>query len=160
MRLRPVELPINVVGFVGLSFYLGVTGRVPASMSLFVMLGVFSIWTESALLERRWNVIGGWLKRKVRPDDPLAFVGAILGIVLAILVPVPLGGVWRGVAAPAAMLAGSFLATFLTGLDWRRSALSAILVVYNGTGGAILRTAMTLAVFGNILRAPPHSTGS
>lgn len=145
-----MEVPINVVGFIGLSFYMAITDTVPASLSLFFMLGVFSIWTETALLERRLNLVSRFLARKVRADDPLPFAGAILGLVLAALTTQP-AGVLRGLAVPLAMALGSFLATFVTGLDWRRSLLSAILVVYNGTGGAILRTAMTLAVFGNIL---------
>lgn len=151
-RLRPLEIPINVVGFVGLTYYLVLTNQVPATPSLYVMLGTFSIWTETALLERRWNVLSRAFTRKARADDPLPFAGAILGVVAAALAARP-DGAARGVAVPIAMIGGAFLASFLTGLDWRRAILSAILVVYNGTGGAILRTAMTLAVFGNILRA-------
>jgi len=151
-RARPLEVPLNVVAFIAISLWMGVTGRVPATPSLFLMLGVFSIWTETALLERRLQVLQRLLDRKVRSDDPLPFAGAILGVVLAALASRP-EGLARGVAVPLAMGLGSWIATFLAGLDWRRSLLSAILVVYNGTGGAILRTAMTLAVFGNILRS-------
>jgi hypothetical protein len=128
------------------------TGTAPATPSLFMMLGLFCIWTETALLERRLLLFSRWLDRKVRADDPLPFAGAILGVVVAALASGP-AGMARGAAVPGAMALGSFLATFVAGLDWRRSILSAILVVYNGTGGAILRTAMTLAVFGNTLRA-------
>lgn len=150
-RIRPVEVPINLVAFAGISLYLAVTGTGPAQPSLFLMLGVFSIWTETALLERHLGLMSRVLARKVRADDPLPFAGAILGVVGAAMLGQPTGAL-RGVAVPVAMAMGSFLATFVTGLDWRRSALSAILVVYNGTGGAILRTAMTLAVIGNIAR--------
>ena len=151
-RHRFPEIPINLIGFSGLSFWMAYTRTVPATPSLYLMLGMFSIWTETALLERRLGVLTSWLDRKVRSDDPLPFAGAILGVVVAAIAHHPVG-VWRGLAVPIAMALGSFVATFLSGLDWRRSVLSAILVVYNGTGGAILRTAMTLAVFGNILRA-------
>lgn len=150
--MRPIEIPINVMGFIGLSLYLAVTSTVPATPSLFLMLGMFSIWTETALVERHLNILSHRLARKVRADDPLPFAGAILGVVLAAMAGQP-AGLMRGACVPVAMALGSFLATFVTGLDWRRSLLSAILVVYNGTGGAILRTAMTLAVFGNIARA-------
>lgn len=149
---RAFEIPINMWGFLALGLYGGWTGIAPAAPSLCLMLGLFSIWTETALLERRTGLLSQALQRKARLDDPMSFAGAILGVVVAALTS-PSGSVVRGAAVPLAMAVGSFLLTFLSGLDWRRSLLSAILVVYNGTGGAILRTAMTLAVWGNIMRS-------
>lgn len=148
---RPFEVPVNMWGFLALGLWAGATGVPPAAPSLCLMLGLFCIWTETALLERRLGLFSRALDRKARPDDPLPFAGAIFGVVLAALAS-PSTSAARGAAVPVAMIAGSFAVTFVSGLDWRRSLLSAILVVYNGTGGAILRTAMTLAVWGNILR--------
>ena len=150
-RLRPLEVPINVIAFIAISLWMGWFGLVPNSPSLYLMLGIFSIWTETALVERRLQLLSRWFDRKVRSDDPLPFAGAILGVVAAALAARPVG-LARGAAVPCAMAAGSFLATFVAVLDWRRSVLSAILVVYNGTGGAILRTAMTLAVIAHVMR--------
>lgn len=149
---RTIEIPINMWGFLALGLYGGWTGVAPTAPSLCLMLGLFCIWTETALLERRTGMFSQFLQRKARADDPMSFAGAILGVVVAALTS-PSGSIVRGVAVPLAMCVGSFVLTFLSGLDWRRSLLSAILVVYNGTGGAILRTAMTLAVWGNILRS-------
>ena len=148
---RPIEVPINMWGFLALGLWAGASGVSPAAPSLCLMLGLFCVWTETALLERRLGLLSRFLDRKVRPDDPLPFAGAITGVVIAALAS-PSASAARGAAVPLAMIVGSFLVTFVSGLDWRRSLLSAILVVYNGTGGAILRTAMTLAVWGNILR--------
>jgi hypothetical protein len=115
------------------------------------MLGLFCIWTESALVERRLGLLSVQLDRRARLDDPLPFSGAILGVV-AVAALGPVSGMARAAALPASMALGAFAACFARGLDSRGSLLAALLVVENGTGGAILRVAITLAVWVNVLR--------
>ena len=138
-------------GFLLMVLFLCRNDRVIAAPSLCLMLGLFTIWTETALVERRLGWLSRWTGRKTRLDDPLPFAGAILGVILVNLASVP-AGMARGALVPLVMAWGAFGFAFVRDLDWRRSLLSSLMVVYNGTGGAILRAAMTFAVWVNILR--------
>jgi len=140
------EVPINLSGFVALCLFLWWRGSCKSAFSPIVFLGAFCIWTETALLERRLGVLSTLLERKLRLDDPIPFVGALGGIAA-----VGFSGLVqpesRGFVAPVAMAVGAFLTGATHGLDWRRGLLGAIMVVYNGAGGVILRSAVTFFVW-------------
>ncbi|MBI4862489.1 MAG: hypothetical protein HY815_19845 [Candidatus Riflebacteria bacterium] len=136
---------MNFWGLVVLCAYLWAVGASPRTRSLLVLLGLFTVWTETALLEQRIGLLTRWLDRRSRVDDPVPFWGALAGLLLVAALGLTRGEL-TGVTIPAGLALGAFVTTVTRCLDWRRGVLGAVLVVYNGTGGTVLRFALTLSV--------------